>query len=267
MRKVFRSVPKFSTISIPKLADPLIKAKPTLEISNSFDRRIFFVAGGPLSGKTTLMKHFVEILEEKGFDIDGMMKMPLSLANTLNSSHPYYNATTDNGTSILIDNGGIDEEILSRTQFLVNNFNYRATLIYPHINKFKLMHRLGNMHSSFNLDFLEKCWNRHLAFHKELNNHLFEGGIFESVFAFDNDCNKGNERRTLFFRKGNGPEIISLDEDFVNTVKESKDLDLKTPLEIQYQNDDYFDDSLSSVPPNVKFEYEDRFNRLLERLI
>ena len=80
-----------------------------LNPSMNYGNQIYLFSGGPLAGKTTLIKNFVNSLKMNGHDVDSMIKIPSSLSDVIDSPNPSnYNINSPN---FLIDNCGTDTKL------------------------------------------------------------------------------------------------------------------------------------------------------------
>lgn len=194
-----------------------------------FSNVMFIVAGGPGSGKTTLFSNLKELFNEKGENIDTMLKIGARLASALQSPQPSLESVFRNRRPILIDNHGSKKKILTRIIDVARKYNYYTIMIHPHIDKETFRNRLESRKQEINREYcLKSFWKDHQLFANNLDKYINNYCPFNTLIIYDNRLD--DSKKLIYVKHNNKPYIFNeqlLYESVLAKVKKEK-MDIKS---------------------------------------
>lgn len=254
-----------STGSIPIHPQNIKKEKiPEAVYASNLKRTLFFVAGGPGSGKTTLLNNFSQLIN----GTNDMVKIGSRLKYALDSKQPYLNNALNNKLPLLVDNHGINPEIILHIHNIIKNHKYRGILIHPFVDRETMEFRLYDRKIEIGREFdADNFWNKHLLFHRQLSKYIcedFKDTFFQDIIVYDN---RTDDKHPIFIRHNNNNYIF--DPQLINIILTNGKM--ASPYIIKKSDYEKEDKKTSDVPFVPKPEHfisplEKLFRNLLSSL-
>ena len=183
--------------SLAELRKPLSLAELKKPIrSDKLNGVLIWAAGGPASGKTTLLNNMAYLMKEDyGQNIEQMLVIGDTLMESLNNEVKFSNSFSKPidkyfNDAIIIDNHCTnDEEIQNVINFAKQN-NYTNILIHPWIDYNTFCDRLIKRKKEVDRDYdLSLFWEKHMIFQKKLHQYISvpQKCPFDICLVYDNN--------------------------------------------------------------------------------
>jgi hypothetical protein len=160
-------------------------------VNSKFQNVLIWAAGGPASGKTTLLHNMATLMKDNyGQNMDQMLIVGNTLMKSLNLSSKPIIQTLINRAPIIIDGHGVDENDISNVINFAKKNNYRTILIYPWVNFNAFYERLNKQMEEIGCYFfMSSFWQNHQIIHKKMLQYIKSPDTcpFDVCLIFDNN--------------------------------------------------------------------------------
>ena len=165
----------------------IVQDQPHSQIKNV----LIWVAGGPVSGKTTFMHNMAMLMKNKyGQNIDNMMIVGSKLVDALDTQKKSIHTIVNARDPIIIDNRCIDEKSVEHVINFAKKNSYRTVMIYPWITYDTFCKRLTQRKTETNRDYnLISYWQKHLLFYTQLDRYMSGQNPFDISIVYNNNYN------------------------------------------------------------------------------
>jgi energy-coupling factor transporter ATP-binding protein EcfA2 len=159
---------------------------------NKFQNVLIWAAGGPASGKTTLLHNMASIMKDYyGLNTDQMLIIGNTLMKSFKlSNKPIIQTLIPDRDPIIIDNHGVNNDDIINVINFAKHHNYRTILIYPWIRFDVFRERLNKRKEEIGRDFnSDLFWQKHQIINEIMRQYIESPNScpFDVCLIFDNN--------------------------------------------------------------------------------